>query len=57
MKLKGIVFVNKNDQIIPLPLETETEGYEAAHEMFKRSNIDYYMFLLKPEVKEKVKGE
>lgn len=57
MKLKGIVFVNKNDQIISLPLETETEGYEAAHEMFKRSNIDYYMFLLKPEVKEKVKEE
>ena len=50
-KLKGYVFINKGKQVIPVPIDNQVEGYEQAHDFFKRSNLSHYMFLLK-EVKE-----
>lgn len=50
-QLKGYVFVHQEDKIIPVSFENPVEGYEEAHELFKRSNLPYYMFLLK-EVRE-----
>ena len=50
-KLKGYVFIHKDGKIIPVPVESQVEGYKQAHEFFKNSNLSHYMFLLK-EAKE-----
>ena len=50
-KLKGYVFIHKDKQVIPIPVDNQVEGCEEAHDFFKRSSLPYYMFLLK-EVKE-----
>lgn len=50
-KLKGCVFIHKDKQVIPVPIDNQVEGYEQAYDFFKRSNLPCYMFLLK-EVKE-----
>ena len=49
-KLKGYVFIHKDEHIIPVPIDNQVEGYGQAHEFFKNSNLPYYMFILK-EVK------
>ena len=54
MKIKSIVFIHKDENVIPVPYETEVKGgYEEAHDLFKRSNIPHYMFLIESEKSEK----